>query len=678
MDSGPGIDPLLVKAWHRRLAMIFFACDLPEVVQQTVSESITFMREKRQCNLMVDKVVDAQAIKPLERIDKRYKQKIDAIATFCEQQANALATTATNVGDFYFHVAKLVEAHRKRQHDLDERTADDLFDLEDDFRIEREDRETDLETKCQLMRESVGYDELQANFEKVLVVLQDIQDSYRRYHSRACFAADKYPLRLADEFQAWMKSVSGNFGMEPCEDHTVLTRYNGLFDEVIRLNKSFFEVDPHAAGVEPRPEDVKRFQEIQEQKAAAAAALAAAAAASANSRPSSKPTSPRMSVSAKSSPRSQAAAAVQAEEKPPVPNFGTYMSPNFPAASEDDGDDDSAFGGELAPGDSAPAPIEACYGTFRLSVEPTEYIDKFFVDGAFAPPEPNEEATNPTPAASTEAAVPVDVPVVSQGEGNAVDSIDVHPDCRWLRRETPHLLWSVDALAAAVDEDDRTEHDEVIAAMFVEITDETALAELSESDRIDYERAKTIASNIQESKQLAADPAFQRTNVPLDSFRQPMVLLLDITVQDVRLLVDSLRDSLVVAAEKETFARLQRAEELTKERKAMFTEELEDRLRTHWPRRGRVETQIKQPREAELLGHQEKTWRHIQSIQEKMKDIQSKFYGQINEGKVDCDRFVSDITGLRNSLITVTYRNLAVLQVGLLSLKHDSFLCDYS
>jgi hypothetical protein len=37
----------------------------------------------------------------------------------------------------------------------------------------------------------------------------------------------------------------------------------------------------------------------------------------------------------------------------------------------------------------------------------------------------------------------------------------------------------------------------------------------------------------------------------------------------------------------------------------------QDRLRTHWPRRGRVETQIKQPRESELIGHEEKTWRHI-------------------------------------------------------------------
>ena len=39
---------------------------------------------------------------------------------------------------------------------------------------------------------------------------------------------------------------------------------------------------------------------------------------------------------------------------------------------------------------------------------------------------------------------------------------------------------------------------------------------------------------------------------------------------------------------------------------------------THRPRRGRVETEIKQPREAELLSHKDKTWRHVKAIQSKM------------------------------------------------------------
>ena len=72
--------------------------------------------------------------------------------------------------------------------------------------------------------------------------------------------------------------------------------------------------------------------------------------------------------------------------------------------------------------------------------------------------------------------------------------------------------------------------------------------------------------------------------------------------------------------------RLKTAEMVKVDNKQEYTDEFEDRLRTHWPRRGRVETGIKQPeREAELLGHAEKTYRHIEAIHAKMVEIQRCF-----------------------------------------------------
>ena len=81
-------------------------------------------------------------------------------------------------------------------------------------------------------------------------------------------------------------------------------------------------------------------------------------------------------------------------------------------------------------------------------------------------------------------------------------------------------------------------------------------------------------------------------------------------------MIGNLRDCLIADLEKECHDRLRISQKQCKE-KSEFTEELEDRIRTHWPRRGRVETGIKQPREAELLGHQQKTWRHIEAFTRK-------------------------------------------------------------
>ena len=137
-----------------------------------------------------------------------------------------------------------------------------LFNLKEDFRIEREDREVVYEEACQKMRESVSLEELQDNFEAVLGVLGDVQDAYRTYHGNACFAADKYPLSLADEFNTFTLEVGSYFGMQPQESHAILVSYNSIFDETIRLNQRFFKDDVHAGGVPPRASDVAKHEEM--------------------------------------------------------------------------------------------------------------------------------------------------------------------------------------------------------------------------------------------------------------------------------------------------------------------------------------------------------------------------------------------------------------------------------
>lgn len=51
----------------------------------------------------------------------------------------------------------------------------------------------------------------------------------------------------------------------------------------------------------------------------------------------------------------------------------------------------------------------------------------------------------------------------------------------------------------------------------------------------------------------------------------------------------SLRDSLLLAAEDATQLRETKAGELCEARTDFLTEELEERLRMHWPRKGRTE-----------------------------------------------------------------------------------------
>jgi hypothetical protein len=54
-------------------------------------------------------------------------------------------------------------------------------------------------------------------------------------------------------------------------------------------------------------------------------------------------------------------------------------------------------------------------------------------------------------------------------------------------------------------------------------------------------------------------------------------------------MLTSLRDSVILAAEDDTQVRETKAHDLCEARTDFLTEELEERLRMHWPRKGRTE-----------------------------------------------------------------------------------------
>jgi hypothetical protein len=246
-------DPTLVKGWNRKLGILYFGSDLPMEYQQAVLESLELVREQAACNSLVDAVVlDESAIK-LQKLDKRYKKLTDAITTYLETQAGQTAQVTTNIGDFFLATAKMVEAHRALQKQLDDKSADEIWDLKEEFRFEREDKEAAYEAACQKIREATKSDELHACFESVLQVLEGIQQSYRNYHSNACFANDRYPLMLMQDFRAYIATVAKHFFLTPDQQHKIATEYERIFDATVRFNRKYFEENPLAGGVERIP-----------------------------------------------------------------------------------------------------------------------------------------------------------------------------------------------------------------------------------------------------------------------------------------------------------------------------------------------------------------------------------------------------------------------------------------
>lgn len=640
------IDPNLVKSWNRKLGILYFGCDLPIPVQEAALTGLEYTNQQLECNAKVDKVVLESSETELDVMDKKYKRLNEDIAEFMEAQGNFMAICMTNMSTFFLNIAKMVEAHRKAQKTLDEASADALYDLSEDMRIQKEDAEVEFEKSCDVLRAATTHEELHANFENVLEILDSIQESYRVYHGKACFQADKYPLSLVNEYRDYLVGMSAKFNMTPKEDHALLVCYEDIFDETIRLNRKFFDDDLAAGGVPPRPSDIARKEE--EEAEAERAAAAAAAAAAAGSRPATAPQS-----ASPSRPISQGGSLVGSVEPMLDEDEPVYESPLVVAAikaaqaakkkktKKEIEKEKSLEKMTVVP------PPSSLSGAFKIMISLDETVAKL-----------REEADDePETAESEETKGGEEEPAAAAPTSH---SSMAHPECSWIRKDAT-LLPVSEEVELAMDEYELRDYEKCLAKRFLKLSEEQ-LAELSEEDAARYNRTQVVVTRAQERLAIEENPLHIRENVPLNLDEEPWVLKFEIDISTMTNLLVGIRDSLVTSVEIEADRRVKRSDEMKKDYKDEFTEELEDRLRTHWPRRGRVETGIKQPREAELLGHEEKTWRLIQNIQEKMIYVQKRFEINITTGKERCDVYKTEVADLETFITTEKFRNLAKLQ----------------
>lgn len=617
-------DPTLVKGWNRKLGILYFGSDLPVEYQQGCIESLALVREQKQCNELVDAVVLQESQVKLVKLDKRYKKLIDYITTYLETQASMVATTSTNIGDFFLCTAKMMELHRQAQKQLDDKSADEIWDLKEEFRFEKEDREAAYEAACQKIRESTKQEELQGNFEEVLRVLEGIQQSYRNYHSNACFGNDRYPLMLIHELRGFIATVAKNFFLSVDATHTIVTEYERVFDQTIRFNRKYFDENRLAGGMErlPLPEAPPVPADLSQDNAAQPIEL---------------------------------------------------LSPHLRNGS---------------------APPGVCAGSFHWVLSAGTMAAKFKDEGAFAPPEPapgttaRADGTGPVPAegeAGADARLAAAAP--SEAAPLLVAHREPHATCPFVTTACTRLPMSA-AQRQALDELELEEYEKSIVKTFIDLGDPAdipkepeepvkpvkgakaapveekpahPLSKLSPEDLQLYIETKDFAARTKVRMETEAETSYILSHPPLDPQGSSWVRVVEIAAETVTSLVADIRDSIITSVEKETYTRVNFAEKQSFGCKAELTDQLEDQIRNHWPRRGRVETQIKQPREAELLGHKEKTWRHISTIQQKMIQAQESFGDSLAAGRNECNTYINDMTAQRNAL-SGDFKNLAFLQ----------------
>jgi hypothetical protein len=100
---------------------------------------------------------------------------------------------------------------------------------------------------------------------------------------------------------------------------------------------------------------------------------------------------------------------------------------------------------------------------------------------------------------------------------------------------------------------------------------------------------------------------------------------------------------------------------LFEKRKEQLLQELEERLRKHWPRKGRIDMESHQPREGELLAHRQKLDRHLRSMREKGTFIAAQFDKRLQKAQMEVKNYKKKQKVLLAQL--GMQQNLAQLQV---------------
>eukprot|EP00953_Heterococcus_sp_UTEX-ZZ885_P004673 3016-Heterococcus_DN1.PRE.1 len=193
----------LVKAVQKRIASLASAADLPADVIAAIGKLSQCLLQQLECNSKVDTVVLDISEELLANIVDAHTTVNNRAVKLAVTNAKCAASVTRKTCELYLNVATACEQHRAAEHTIDETSADKLFELQEDFRLQLEAHETAIQTATLRVRRAATTDDLNVASTTVHGLLQEVKAQYRRYQILAHKAASEHPIAVkleADKF----------------------------------------------------------------------------------------------------------------------------------------------------------------------------------------------------------------------------------------------------------------------------------------------------------------------------------------------------------------------------------------------------------------------------------------------------------------------------------------------
>ncbi|OQR92027.1 hypothetical protein THRCLA_08816 [Thraustotheca clavata] len=152
---------------------------------------------------------------------------------------------------------------------------------------------------------------------------------------------------------------------------------------------------------------------------------------------------------------------------------------------------------------------------------------------------------------------------------------------------------------------------------------------------------------------------------------EDVIVVLDVPKSYILLMLERLRDAMLLAFNTKSQYHKEEAVQESEKRVEAYAYLLEECLRMHWPRKGRTDVQIYQPRAGELVSHRQRHSRHVKNILKKLA-LQDNAFLELHQSAVACVNAQESVQlGLQAQLLMQS--SLAALQ-GLESRSKKNYL----
>ncbi|CAM9524177.1 unnamed protein product, partial [Sphacelaria rigidula] len=617
-DCEIDIDMIQVRAVQRRLGMFASVSDLTDKFKEELRGIRTALEQQRACNLAVDAVVVEEANGELDARFSEHSQLLDLSIRAMDSHALGLHTCAEQVCSFFAAVAMELETHESTEVAIDDAAEARMFECKEDFRLADEDREEAVKASTDRVRMAADEEELEVSFAKAISLLDEVEESYREYHKIAFTAATVHPFQATEEAVRVRAAIAALLGLRPPPDTTATS---SLSSEIVGDENGGDEVDTDGgdegggtAEEDEREEDLQSNQAQQE-----------GANEDAEESDTRRYTPPRA--------EGQEDSMYDVEQSPD--EIAQTLLEYVPGGSEED--ETSSTDSLDGDGDAEePRSVETAGESVEVSTAPDSGNGSGKAGKSRGKGEKSagSKQANVDPAETTDEVdvasfwkkgfVPLDEKQMQElecerGKGALQDYLDLR-DRRFrilTAQEYEDLRIKCEAAAAA-----RVQAREAAAKKAkkgakkpkkgaappppdeVEIDPPSAL-EI-------YDGIKSVVEEHSNMRQEERARERERAKlVPRDPDGEMVMEEVWMSVDDLSSMLHSLRDDLVTRVEARARARQVETTTVCAETQEILTEELEERLRKHWPRKGRTEVGSRQPREGELGAHRQRARRLV-------------------------------------------------------------------